>query len=309
MKTVNSYETTKFLINSDGEILREIKENDTITIQSAKEKSDSDYYSYKKKIEEREAFAELISKECGTFYFDFFKRGLDELNIKESIKVRFLFLCTYSNYAERGSYLVYDNGVKIDKKGLKKLLGGSDCECNATIKTMIDNELLYKEDKYFKVNEKYIKRGSLSKSEVKERHTRIFDNGLRALYNGCSQKQHKQLYYIFKLLPYVSLRFNVICHNPEQEDENLVNPMKLSQICDVVGYDKTSGKKLEKELLKLQLFGEYSVLGIITGDGVWYKMNPKISYAGTSGCLEDFYNLLSTDFRIKTTKKNTETYH
>ena len=64
MKTVNSYETTKFLINSDGEILREIKENDTITIQSAKEKSDSDYYSYKKKIEEREAFAELISKEC-----------------------------------------------------------------------------------------------------------------------------------------------------------------------------------------------------------------------------------------------------
>lgn len=305
MKT-NSYEVTKFLINSDGEVLKEIKENDTITIQSAKEKKDSDYFGYKKKIEERDAFAELISKECGSFYFDFFKRGLDELHIKESVKVRFLFLCTYANYAERGSYLTYDNGVRIDKKGLKKLLGGSDCECNATIKTMIDNGLLYKEDKHFRVNDQYVKRGGLSKTEDKEQHTRIFDKGLRLLYNGCSQKQHKQLYYIFKLLPHVSLRFNVICHNPDQEDETLVKPMKLSEMCEAVGYDKTSGKKFEKELLKLKLLEEYSILGIITGDGVWYKMNPKVSYAGTSGCLDDFYNLLSTDFRVKPNNKKTE---
>ena len=262
-----------------------------------------EYYKYKKMKDEKEGLACLINDECHSFYFNFFKRGLDDIDIKQSIKSRFLFLCTYANYTEKGGYLTYDNHVKIDKRGIKNLLGGSDHECNATIKTLMDNGLLYAEGKHFRIDDKYVKRGKLSRSENKEVHTRIFDEGLRALYNGCSQKQHKQLYYIFKLLPFVSLKFNVICENPTEEDEMSVVPLKMHQICDIVGYDKTSSKKLERELLKLQLFDEHSILGILTEDGTWYKVNPKVSYAGTNGCLDEFYKLLSTDFRIKVKKK------
>lgn len=299
MKTTDSYQVTKFLVSSDGEILKQIKENDTITITTAKDKASDNHCKFKKMMEDRDALSLIISKECGSFYFDFFNRGLDSMDIKDSVKARFLFLCTYASYIDSGSILTYDNGVKIDRKGLKKLLGGSDYECNNTLKTMIDNELLFNEGDYFKINDRYAKRGSLTASESKEDCTRIFDKGLRELYNGCSQKQHKQLYYIFKILPYVSPKFNSICSNPNEQAVEKIKPLKLSEICERVGYTSHNAKKFEKEMLKLQLFGEYAMVGIINGKGVWYKLNPKVTYAGTLDNLEEFYNLLSTDFKVK----------
>lgn len=252
----------------------------------------------KKKFND-EAMADLIKNKCGSFYFYFYNRELDALDIKDSMKLRFLFLCTYANYDINGSYLTYDNGVKIDKKDIKKLLKLSDYEGNNTIKTFLDNQLMTIKNGVYIVNNKYIKRGSLTKKEDKENHTRIFHNGLRELYNNCNQKQHKQLYYIFKLLPYVHFKCNAICKNPTCENVEEVVPFKLSEICELVGLDKSNARRFEKDILKLQLDKKYALVGIICGSGVWYKINPILSYAGTSGCLKDFSNLLADDFSVK----------
>ena len=301
-KHENTYEVTHRLINMGTGEYRDIRENEKIKIESPIETRSNEYLDYQKMINNRDELSNVIMSECGTFYFNFFDNGLDRVDIKDSIKTRFLYLCTYKSYNSKGMYLIYDNGKKIDKKGLQGILNLSVNEANSTIRLLVDSGLLIKDGNYFMVCDDFVYRGKLKSSLDKEKHTRIFDKGLRDLYNNCNPRQHKQLYYIFKLLPYVSFRFNAICHNPTEQNEEDIVPFKLSEIAETIGYDITHAKKLEKELLKLKVFEQHAFLGIITEDGVWYKVNPRIMYAGTGECLDEFVKLISTDFRVKVKK-------
>lgn len=49
----------------------------------------------------------------------------------------------------------------------------------------------------------------------------------------------------------------------------------------------------------LQLFGQYAMLGVENKNGMWYKINPRVLYAGTNGHFEEFTKLLSSDFSIR----------
>lgn len=294
-----TYELDKLLVDAkSGEVVKAIYENDEIKIITAKEKNVSEYLKYKAMIDDRDELSSLISEQCGSFYFNFFNGGLDSMDIKDSIKLRFLYLCTYTNYTEKGLYLIYDNGKKMDRGGISDALNLSDKEVSITITTLVKNNLLIKEDRYYMVNKEVIHRGKLNKLKINDAYSRIFDKGLRELYKNCDGKQHKQLYYLFKLLPYVNLKFNAICQNPNEEIADDVIPLKLSEICEVVGYSVSNAKKFEKEILKLQLFGQYAMLGIKNANGMWYKINPRVLYAGTGNHIDDLKQLLSTDFSI-----------
>ena len=48
-------------------------------------------------------------------------------------------------------YLIYDNGKKIDKKGLQGILNLSVNEANSTIRLLVDSGLLIKDGNYFMV--------------------------------------------------------------------------------------------------------------------------------------------------------------
>lgn len=293
-----TYEVDRLLIDRQGNILKYIYEPDDVKIKTPKDKENDNYKRYLKMIDDRDEFSWLIADECGSFYFNFFNGGLDSMDIKESIKLRFLYLCTYTNYSDRGQYIVYDNGKKMDRGGLVDVLALSDRELSVTITTLIKNGLLIKDGRHYMVNKDLIARGTLTKSQNKDYHTRIFDNGLRELYNNCSAKQHKQLYYLFKLLPYVNIKYNAICQNPTETIVEDVIPLKLSEICEIIGYSVPNAKKFEKDMLKLQLFNQYAMLGIINGSGTWYKINPRVLYSGIDSHLDELKNLLSTDFSI-----------
>lgn len=299
---VDTYEVNRYLIDGNGQVIRSIKENETVKVETPKTKINEEYIKYKKMADNRDELSNIIMNECGSFYFNFFNNGLSELDVKDSVKVRFLYLCTYANYSDKGMYLVYDNGRKMNKKGISSVLKLSVNEFSRTYNDMISSGLVIEEQDGIIVNGKYVYRGKLKSSLDKEKHTRIFDSGLRELYDNCTSRQHKQLYYLFKLLPYVSFRFNAICKNPSEQNKEDVIPMKLSDISEIIGYAQNNLKKLEKELLKLKVFDQYAFLGIINANGVWYKINPRVLYSGTGECLKEFLDLVATDFSIGSSK-------
>lgn len=293
-----TYEIDRVLIDRNGNVIDYVYENDKITIKRPNDIQSEERKKYLEMKNDRDELENIITNECGSFYFNFFNGGLLEMDIKESIKLRFLYLCTYTNYKEKGMYLVYDNGKRMDRGGIEDVLGLSEAEFKRTMSTLLKSGLLIKENTHYVVNGDIIHRGSLSKSKSKQGHSRIFDNGLRELYNNCDPKQHKQLYYLFKLLPYVNVKYNVICQNPSEDYVEDVIPLKLSEICEVVGYNPKNSGRFEKEILQLQLFGEYAMLGIKCGSGMWYKMNPRLLYAGTGNHIDEFKKLLCTDFKV-----------
>lgn len=299
-KKRETYNLKNLLVDaSTGEVIKEIYENDKIKIITPKKENQTDYLKFKSMKENRDELSNLICEQCGSFYFNFFNAGLDTIDIKDSIKLRFLYLCTYTNYSDKGLYIIYDNGKMMDRGGISDALNISDKEVSVTINTLVKCGLIIKENRYYKINKTFVHRGELNNLKTNLPHSRIFDNGLRELYKNCDGKQHKQLYYLFKLLPYISLKFNAICKNVEAEDPETIAPLKLSEICELVGYSTSNAKKFEREMLKLRLFDQYAILGIKNGGGMWYKVNPRILYAGAGRHLDEFKELLSTDFGIK----------
>lgn len=294
----NTYRVTKLITDIEGNVIDQVMENEKLIIKTPMQAKNEEHLKYKKMIDDRDELSEIISAECGSFYFNFFNGGLNSMDIKESIKLRFLYLCTYTNYSEKGQYLVYDNGKKMDRGGISDVLNLSDRELSVTITTLVKNNLLIKDGRYYMVDKDLMARGKLKPAQNKDYHTRVFDNGLRELYINCNAKQHKQLYYLFKLLPYVNLKYNAVCQNPTEDIVDNIIPLKLSEICEIVGYSIPNAKKFEKDMLKLQLFNQYAMLGIINGKGVWYKINPRILYSGTTSHLDELKALLSTDFSV-----------
>lgn len=67
----------------------------------------------------------------------------------------------------------------------------------------------------------------------------------------------------------------------------------------MVDYNKNNANKFKKEMYGLQLFGQYAMLGVENKNGMWYKINPRVLYAGTNGHFEEFTKLLSSDFSIR----------
>lgn len=295
-----TYNLKQLVVNMEGHIDGYVYENDKLKIKTPMDQQAQEYEKIKKLQADQGEFEQLIKSECGKFYFNFYNGGLLSMDIKESIKARFLYLCTYTNYKDKGMYLTWDNGQKMDRKGMQEVLGLSEREFKSTIKAMLDNELLTKEGDYFLVNQSIATRGKLTTKQNNTGHTRVFDNGMRNIYQNCKATQHKQLYYLFRLLPYVNLKYNVVCQNPTEESKDAIIPLSLSEICEIVGYDISNAKRLERDLYNLQVYEKLVILGVQNAKGIWYKVNPRVYYGGTDGHLDVFIKLLATDFDIST---------
>lgn len=294
-----TYRVNKVLVDLDTGNEKCIYENDRVDIKSPQDVKYEERAKFAKMAEDRDDMSNLVTSEFGGFYFNFINAGLDSLNIKDGYKLRFLYLCTYANYSQKGSYLLHRNGKTMDKKGIIKTLKLTDREGNNTLKELMAKGLVCEDSKGYMVNPVFVKRGHLNRQDMKKDYTRIFDKGVSELYEACDIRQHKQLYYLFKLLPFVNVKFNAICQNPKEEHPSSVIQLKLSEICEKVGYDKSKARRFEDEMLKFKINDEYVMLGIKNGNGMWYKINPRFSYGGTGRHMEGLLELLSTDFTLK----------
>lgn len=295
-----TYELDKIVMDArTGIIIDAIYENDELKIKRAQDVESEKAIEHRKRREVWDEFETIVHKECGSFYFNFLENGLYNVQIKESIKARFLYLYTYTMYSNKGSYLAHDNNRLMTKKDIEKKLRLSDREFRETLKTLLDTGLLIQQGDYYLANTYLAKRGELTPRQKEMSYTRMFDEGIRSLYENCVARQHKQLYYLFRILPYVNIKFNVICANPSEELAEHIIPLKLNQICEIIGYNIQNANRLKKELYQLKVFDQYAMLGVEGANGMWYKINPRIIYGGTSGHLNELINLISADFSIK----------
>lgn len=68
--------------------------------------------------------------------------------------------------------------------------------------------------------------------ELNENRMRLFCGAVRRLYVRCQPRQHKLLGYIFRMIPFVSKEYNIVCLNPEESDVNMIRPMTLECFVD-----------------------------------------------------------------------------
>lgn len=237
--------------------------------------------------DEQSEFHKEILENYGGFYFNFYKR----INIEGQFLFRFLYLCSYMNY---NNYLS-DGRRLITLDKVNNLLALSDTELRRTIKFLLENELIKIDDNLILINEKYCKKGKIHKTKSIE-VIRMFNEAIRELYEKALPREHKKLSLLISILPYINFRYNIICKNPNEDNIELVEPYKMSELCELLGYDKTNSSKLKRQLFALRINKE-EVIGIFEKScGKAIFVNPRLYYKGTR--LEDVAYLADM-FKLK----------
>lgn len=274
-----------------GEILDEVVIiNDLEDIQKQKDILD--------KRKSNEEFKVFIDENLGNFYFLFYK--LIDKGIQRQYIVRFLYLCTYIDY---NNNLLYGNAKDDNKymldKDLQEVLRLSRSESTRTIKSLIKNELIYiNENNIIHINKKYCLKGKIEGAKNKSKKVRIFENGIKELYEKSKPTEHKKLALLIELLPYINFGNNIICENPECEIHSEIKPLDLKTICEIIKYSPNQSSRLKKDLLSLRVNGELVTIFNETDLGKFIAINPKVYY---KGCAKDYEKLkwLVNSFEIK----------
>lgn len=244
-----------------------------------------EYKEIKAKIEEKLCRNKLQNIECGKFVwllFNYCQELFPEIGNADI--TRLLFISTYLGYDD--GVLKLGNGIKIDKSKMQKLLNIGDTAFKQFWKSMMDNNIFIVETNKIMINDSYFKRGRIYTDEkIDANIIRLFVDGVRQLYAKANPASHKQLAYLFRIIPYINTKYNIVCSNPEETDIDKVEPLTMAELCELLGYDKNNARKL-KAYFKSCTFGEANLRAVryVVDDSdieTWQMfINPKVYYAG-----------------------------
>lgn len=228
------------------------------------------------KIKDQDEFDKFVCSILGNFYFGFYKRIEDK--IKPMNYVRFLYLCSYMDYQNR---LVKRIGVKnfsIKENELEDILKLSRTECYKTKKELLESEMIIiDDDKSISINEKYCKKGKIIKNNMVSK-IRIFNNGIKNLYENCNAKEHKKLAFLFDIIKYCHYDYNIICFNPSEELSDKIKVISVKELCSILGYKNITDFKRKMVNLKINSNPVFDIHNINNKEVI--QINPSIYYNG-----------------------------
>lgn len=239
----------------------------------------------------------VVNKEKQTFNSDFtwivFEYGKELLpNIKDQSLVRLIYLSTICDY----------DGVLPPKSVIKKKLKLSDKYWSYFFKEMRSNNLILedKETGALCLNKDFFIKGSLKEMSDKRDCTRLFCNFIQDVYDACDNiKSINQISYLYKLIPFVNRRTNIVCYNPKEQDPEKVYPITLGEFCDMIGYSRKNARRLVSDLLSLKCNGQNLIGFFVTNlNQTSWKIivNPHIYYGGQNDKIYKEQIALLTDY-------------
>ena len=272
-----------------------INENEEVQIVKKKrELTDSQI-----KILQLKKDKEEWNKELGGFVTMYYIKNellFSNLDLEIANISRIIYLATYMDYASSQSNMLvkygqYNKIEALNRDDIRKLLNLSDKALRLFLNNVKENNLLFEDNKKFYVNSEYFTKGDVHFNSSE--YTRLYINTVRDLFERTTPRQHKQLSYIFQLIPKLHYETNILCHNPHETDLSQVRKMNLKDIAvwlNVNTDDNKNTTRLKKDLLKYYLMrnGEkhyalkYVIVQSSTGIIDYFVVNPEIVWAGNN---------------------------
>lgn len=238
--------------------------------------------------EEQTDFHKRLLDTYGSFYFNFYKR----IKIEGQFLFRFIYLCSFMNY---DGYLSDGRRLLREADFIDILLLGKS-EYYKTKDYLLEKDLIsINAEGLISVNSKYCKKGKINKTKVVE-VIRMFNNGIQELYQKALPREHKKLAILLDILPYINYKYNIICYNPTEENIELIKPIKMPDLCEMLGYDRSNSSRIKKQLFSLRVSGE-KVIGLWQVENVdALLVNPRVYYKGGE---EKGLDYLEAIFRLR----------
>ncbi|WEY80357.1 hypothetical protein P5667_15395 [Bacillus velezensis] len=194
--------------------------------------------------------------ENGGFTWAFYttcRTFLDEYTgIKEPDIARLMYIATYVGF--QNQQLAHDNGRKIDKTGLRNLLGLSANKFRDFYKRVTEADILNEKDNVIEISPLLFYRGKVRGKDAEISRIKLYRKTVRELYTNFGGRAAKKLSIIYMVLPFLNLKTNVVCFNPDETDTERLNKMHLDKLAALLGYRDSN--KLRQTLESVKLNGK-----------------------------------------------------
>ncbi len=210
--------------------------------------------------------------------------------VSPAMVTRLIYLSTYARY---DNAVMRTRKTHMERKNLPSVLGLSARHTANFWKEVSPKYVYEDENGFLYLNEAFFKRGKLQRKGFIQ-YQQFYDTGVRALYDASNGLYHKHLGYLFKLLPFINIEYNLVCWNPFETDINKIELLSMGEFCEQIGYDISHIDRLLKVYNKVRFpvdgRMERFCTMIYNGLDTYHAkicINPNIFYVGTnSGYIE-----------------------
>lgn len=227
---------------------------------------------------QRKAFFEAKQRKNKLGKF-FFVRIEDAFNrISPETMARLLLLGTYLQYNK--TTLMVTQRKAMEKDDLPAVLGLSRTTTNRFLAEVSPQYLSINDDNSLSMNTPLI---TFGKMDTKQARQKVFHT-LRMLYLSLPKSKHRYLGYIFKMIPYINIEYNVLCRNIFETELDKIHMITDKEFCRMIGYDCSAVSRLRKcmEEIKFRVCDheEPFCMFVSAGKRTWIAINPRIIYGG-----------------------------
>lgn len=264
----------------------EIDLNVFIGPEGSKIKTPSDIEADRALKEQRHNFLERKEKltRLGKFCFLAIENGFSE--ISAATAARLVYLSTFLRYGTNNLYRT--KRTRMKKKDLPEVMGMSATTAFRFFKEVNPTYLQEDEEGYLSLSGQIFRRGPLEKDNESKAYQKIYIDMVRKLYKGAPLSNHKELGYIFAMLPYINIEYNVLCKNPYEKDISEIKMMTVREFCEAIGHSYSTVSRLLETYSKICFLVDSEVEQFckFVSDGndidnAWIFVNPHVIYSGT----------------------------
>lgn len=229
--------------------------------------------AYKEKLErDRENEIKEQIRKSGRDSHPFTFTDMD--NIKSVIKHvpdKFLgYLLYLQTYVGYNGKLLYTNNHSMSKQDMMRILDIKRRTLSSFLKCMIEYEIINVDNGgTFYIDKQFHWRGPTESAHV----IKTFINSIRTMYKD--NVNHKDLGFVYKLLPYVHFSTNYLCYNPNEIDAEQLRFITKSDVAELVG---VTVKSIYSRLRRLKFGDCYVIAEVKHGKYQGYMLNPHIFY-------------------------------
>jgi len=240
------------------------------------------YIKYKKRKEENE-YRKVANKDLGHFFF--VQHGENFSKLSPQTTVRLIYLNIFADYVT--NRLMLKRNTPMQHKDLIEVLKISKAavsnfwhEVNPGYVIEDENGLMFTNTDIFIKNR--LKRRTYIEYE------KFYIKGIRKLYDTTEPSKHKHLGYIFQMLPYINLEYNLLCYNPSETELDKIHLMSFADFCHEIKYNVSNLNRLVQIYKNLRFdingiqerFCSFSYDGIDRSQSI-IAVNPHILYNGS----------------------------
>lgn len=241
-------------------------------------------YREHKERERRRSIRRLQSKDLGNFFFVLSDERFD--GIAPETVTRLIYLNTFLGWSD--NRVMLSQRTPMRRKDLARVLRVSNATISRFWREVSPRYMIETEDGLIFTNEYLFKRGRLKQTGEYSRYQKIYIKGIRKLYEATDKRNHRQLGYLFKLLPFINIEFNLVCFNPLETNLEKVELLSVSEFCTLIDFDVKHFNKLFAIYRDVcfDVNGRQERFCAITYDGINKSdakicINPHILYSGS----------------------------